>query len=569
MSFIRIRNLSAWASLLVCSAAVAAPPAVTPPRSVQVQLGQPASFSVAAIGAAPFTYHWYHWDIHGNASAIDRCGTVATCSIAAVTMADAGEYNVEVYDVNGEHAHGDPRASLSIIQGNEITAASCSHADVQAAVNQIPAGGSGTVLIPEGTCDWVTALLVIDDKASIWIKGAGRDHTTLLRTAADDGDSVLSDNNPAAIITFDCLQGQQVELSDIHLKGRSDNPDILTRGLELRGQCKNFKIHDAKFSKFSYAGVLVKGMHSKGVIYNNDFADNWKNGLGYGVAVAGWNSNINLAYWPPLEFGSENAVFIEDNYFSGQRHNVASGQGSRYVFRHNEMVAWRTNSDRDPSRRETFQDGQVDAHGVLPTANVTWDQQTASGSRSWEIYDNLFTMANDTFIPLGGGPGESPVASAGMRGGNGVFFCNRFDRAAHGGTLLFVEPRVSFEGNSQCHLFVDDYPAPFQVGFQGKSFFWDNTGDIMNGGNATRSTYMDDGTCNDLIKEDRDYFNMSPAEQGGEFANYTPYPYPHPLRDAVIFQDGFEQQGSSNPPLSCDAGRNGRPTRAAHEQPAS
>lgn len=550
------RILLAGAGLLACALASAAPPVVTPPQSVQAHLGESVSFTVGATGAAPFTYNWYHWNSGGQVTAIDRCHTTATCTIDAVAQADAGEYNVEVYDVNGEHAHGDPRATLTIINGggaDEIVAASCARADVQAAIDQIPAGGSGTVRIPPGTCDWGTGLIVVSNKASIWLKGSGRDATTIARSGADDGDTVLPDNQPAAIFTFDCLQGQKVEFSDIHLRGRSDRGPI-TRGLELRGQCRDFKVHDARISKFSYAGLLVKGVDAKGVIYRNEFLDNWRNGLGYGVAVLGWNQNVNALYWPPLDLGGENAVFIEDNFMSGQRHNVASNQGSRYVFRHNELVAWRTDSDRDPTRLQTFQDGQVDAHGTGPDPGVPWDQQDHAGSRSWEVYDNLFTMADDDFIAQGNSS-ESPVASIGMRGGNGMVFCNRFDRAAHGGSLLFVEPRVSFENGEDCHLY--SWPAPFQVGFQGKGYFWDNSGHIRNNGNATRSTYMDDGSCHLLIEEGRDYFNMSPAAQGGEFADYAPYPYPHPLRNEVIFHDGFDGAESG---LSCDAGRNRRPT---------
>ncbi len=567
MSPFPLRRLPLLAGIAACASAFAAPPVVTPPQSVQVQLGQSASFTVAASGAGPFSYHWYHWGTDGQVASIDRCDTSATCTIAAVTEADAGEYNVEVYDTNGEHAHGDPRATLTIVDGDEIAAASCNRADVQSAIDQIPAGESGTVRIPAGTCDWGTGLIVVDDKSAIRIRGAGRDLTMITRSGADDSGVVLSDSEPAAIFTFDCRQGQLVDVSGIHFKGPVDGnghlrTDRLSRGLELRGHCANFRIHDARFSKFSYVGLLVKGKDSRGVIYGNEFLDNWRNGLGYAVSVQGWSSNFNQLNWPPFEPGSANAVFIEDNYFSGQRHNIASHAGARYVFRHNELVAWRTNSERNASLLQTFQDGQIDAHGVTPVQDTPWDEQPFAGSRSWEVYDNLFTMADDSFIPQGGSA-ESRVAAAGMRGGNGMFFCNRFDRAAHGGTLEFTEPLVSFEGNDECHNF--SYPAPFQIGFQGKSFFWNNSGDVRNGGNASPNTYMDDGTCYPrLIMEGRDYYNRAPlAEDDDEFGTYSqyqPYPYPHPLRNEVIFLDRFEPVG---PTLSCSAGRHGTPTASA------
>ncbi len=563
-----MKRSSIWTSLGIASvmawatSANAAPPIVTPPQSVQVSLGGTASFTVSAVGATPFTYHWYHWDQNGGAAAIDRCNTSATCTIEPVTQADAGEYNVEVYDANGEHAHGDPRARLTIVTGDEIVAASCSRADVQAAIDQIPAGGSGTARIPPGSCDWVDGLVVIDDKASIHIAGSGRDQTTIWRSAADDGNTVLSDEDPAAIFTFDCRNGQRVEFSGIHLvgpngPGNNVKTSVIARGLELRWDCHDFMIHDNRISKFSYAGILIKGPDARGVIYDNEFLDNWKNGLGYGVAVTGWHGSVHGLYWPAFEPGSANAVFIEDNLFSGSRHNVASNTGSRYVFRHNELVAWRTNSERDPLLLQTFWDGQVDAHGVDPDAGVAWDEQQSTGSRSWEVYDNLFTLADDDFIPQGENS-PSNVTSSSMRGGNGMVFCNRYSRGAHTGPSIFGEPSVRFESNENCHLWVDSHPAPFQVGFQGLSFFWDNSGDVTNDGRASRGTYMDDGTCVDLIVEGVDYFNMSPAQHGGSYADYQPYPYPHPLRNEVIFRDSFDSIDGAA--FVCDARRHATPT---------
>ncbi len=560
----------AVASSFCGSFAVAAPPVVTPPVSVQVRLGESASFTVGATGATPFNYHWYHWATDGTVTSIDRCDTTATCTIASVTQADAGEYNVEVYDVNGEHASAEPRATLTIVDDEGIVAASCSRNDVQAAIDQIPAGGSGKVLIPAGSCDWGTGLIVVDDKASIWIKGAGRDATTITRSGANDGGPVLSDNNPAAIITFDCNDGQKVEFSDIHFKGPVDSAGHLrnerySRGLELRGNCQDFKVHDARISKFTYAGIVVKGMDSRGVIYNNEILDNWMNGYGYGVSIQGWTGNVNAFYWPALDLGSANAVYVEDNYISGSRHSVASNEGSRYVARHNEMVVWRTNSERNPALLHTFQDGQIDAHGPYEAnANVPWNE-TQSGSRSWEVYDNLVKMTNDTYLNENGN--EANPAASNMRGGNGMYFCNQFDRGDRpppadpkAANWLFTNPLVSWEGNDRCHEF--DYPAPYQVGFQGKSFFWNNTGHVTNNGNASPNTYMDDETCYPrLIAEDRDYFNRAPQaqddDQWGAYSQYQPYPYPHPLRHELIFADGFDSGDNS---LECSAGRNGRPT---------
>jgi hypothetical protein len=61
-----------------------------------------------------------------------------------------------------------------------------------------------------------------------------------------------------------------------------------------------------------------------GVIYNNEFIDNWYPGLGYGVSINGDPSSWNT----PLALGTSNAVFIEDNDFSLQRQCATSSNGA-------------------------------------------------------------------------------------------------------------------------------------------------------------------------------------------------------------------------------------------------
>ena len=68
-----------------------------------------------------------------------------------------------------------------------------------------------------------------------------------------------------------------------------------------------------------------------GVIYRNEFIDNWYVNLGYGVAIDG-----SIASWNrPLALGTANAVFVEDNLFVRNRHCVTSTNGANYVARYN------------------------------------------------------------------------------------------------------------------------------------------------------------------------------------------------------------------------------------------
>jgi hypothetical protein len=64
-------------------------------------------------------------------------------------------------------------------------------------------------------------------------------------------------------------------------------------GIYIRGAATNFQIFNSRFTKFLRAGIEFQGDAGtrqgpqRGVIYGNEFIDNWYVSLGYGVAVDG------------------------------------------------------------------------------------------------------------------------------------------------------------------------------------------------------------------------------------------------------------------------------------------
>ncbi|MGZ3238087.1 MAG: hypothetical protein ACXU8A_12000, partial [Burkholderiaceae bacterium] len=237
-----------------------------------------------------------------------------------------------------------------------IAAADCDYAAVQSAVNS--AGDGTTVRIPAGDCNWGTQQL--DVPAGVYLQGAGQDATIIRRSG--------NVPNTKYLIAFNCVNGKQAIFSDMTLVGNGSG-SIQDKGLGLLNGCRDFKVHDAKFTGFIFSAVYVgDAPDQRGVIYKNKFIDNFNESLmnlGYGVVVYGGGA------WPALDLGSKNAVFVEDNYFSGNRHNIASNNGSVYVFRHNTVVG------QDPAKDFAM----TDAHGL---------SSSPRGSRSFEIYDNTY-----------------------------------------------------------------------------------------------------------------------------------------------------------------------------------
>jgi hypothetical protein len=372
--------------------------------------------------------------------------------------------------------------------GNEIPAASGSRADIQAAADAAQPGD--TIVIPAGTWDLSGQVFLPD---GIHVKGAGRDNTILRKAYPSQ-----EDKDP--MFNVRCTATHPFRFSGITLYG--DGVDrfwngqrgssILDTGLLLNGKCINFQIYDSRFSRFAGEGIFIRGNplnigpgnkiqgHPKGVVYNNEFIDNlYNNGFGYGIQLAGDENDWTLS------LGSDNAVFIEDNYFDRNRHAIASNNASRYVFRYNTIV------------NNWYPWWAIDVHGL-----AAWPR----GSRSYEIYGNTITGG----IEWDTGNSHS-TWGIGIRGGDGVIFDNSFSGVS------LKEILITIEGTAN-----RGYPLRDQTR---DLWIWNNTSD----GNPVTQVSLgwndDMRTTNaEYLQEGRDYhFQQKPG--------YRPFTYPHPLRN--------------------------------------
>ncbi len=79
----------------IVAAQVLAPAITAQPASLDVSLGQNATFTVAVSGTAPFTYQWYF-----NGTALGGA-TAASYTVADAQLSQAGSYSVSVANSNG------------------------------------------------------------------------------------------------------------------------------------------------------------------------------------------------------------------------------------------------------------------------------------------------------------------------------------------------------------------------------------------------------------------------------------------------------------------------------------
>jgi hypothetical protein len=384
---------------------------------------------------------------------------LVTCAFITNALADKSEVNIPI------------TAEQAFDSGNVIAAASGSPADIRTAFASAHLGD--TIEIPAGT---FTFDEMVDVTAGVYIKGAGRDETILQRSI-DLGLPFFRVNGS---------NGEPLWMSGMTMIGdQEEGSASMDGGISLDNGCKDLRITQIEFRSFGQYGISVNDRNSvtgrsRGVVDNCRFIEIYRPAIanfGYGVVV---NGDGALSWEAPLALGDQNAVFVEDCYFTANRHSVASTYGSRYVFRHNLVV---------DNGGEGAWVQAVDAHGP--------GYGSDRGSRSYEVYDNTINNINTTCW----------VAMY-IRGGDGVIFNNQIFGGISTAPIMLTNDSGA-----------GPWPALDQIR---ELHLWDNFYENEPTIATNWSTYAADGDGR-IVQEGRDYFNY-------ERPGYTPYAYPHPLR---------------------------------------
>lgn len=366
-----------------------------------------------------------------------------------------------------------------VCEANTITATAGTKEALEEAIGRAVAGD--TVIIPAGDFEFNGTLYITK---GINLIGSGIDKTILRRKIVDESkpSSEVSD----IMIDFR-VYTQRFRVSGISIIGYSVHPTALDTGIRVRNS-RDFRIDHCRFKDIGAAGITIYDSfplpgsppsdtfpYSRGVIDHSEFIDCFKprvDNYGYGVGIAHGDIQFESAL-----MGSEEAVFIEDCYFSGERHATASSRAARYVIRHSHIVNNKNNHHA------------VDQHGIGYGVGGQWI----------EVYNNIIEEPS----PLTPGVFNSGVM---LRGGAGVIHNNTFHD--YGAYSIVFRP----EGGS-----VDErnpqYPVP---GLMHDVYVWGNTID----GNGV-VPYVE-SRFNFWIQNGREYFLQSKA-------GYSTFAYPHPL----------------------------------------
>jgi hypothetical protein len=448
---------------------------------------------------------------------------------------------------------------LKVLQRVEHWAVSLSPADIQAASDLCVDGD--TVVLPAGS--WSGTWTTVDFANGVSLRGAGKSMTSITKTNVAH-EYMFRWNYSRMTVTY------AVEVKDFTLYGQ--NPDSSTDGgivFYNADAMNDWKIHDVALRYFGLVGVEIKG-YCRGVIYDSDFIDNYGAGLGYGICVGGHHiddeTDTGETVWSLFPantnpgWGGAQFVFIEDCYFYHNRHDIASNDGARYVFRYNDCV--------DGSATSGGQ--HIDTHGGQGIGSGR------RGTRAVEVYHNTIRnpggVMTDGIMIAGGdlliydndlGPYivYFGIRDSGYTGqfnthfadaGGGQVTVTTYD--VHGwvnGTNITVIGTVHYDGaysisNVSAYTFEITHSWDGDDGLIGQSFVTSSypfSDQVRNGYCWDNRKWGDDEQWHDMIaygngdnytiaiqwamgwiQADRDVFI-------GEPGGYTPYIYPHPLRE--------------------------------------
>jgi len=381
-----------------------------------------------------------------------------------------------------------------------ITAASCSAADVQAAINS--ALDRDQVLVPAGQCTWASSVSLVAGR-SILLQGAGVDSTII--TLSGGLNDYLRLGTTASRVTR--IQWRLVTGDHI----------IYARGQGFRIDHNKFVngVTPAVNRVAVYASGGTNIPHPTGLIDHNEFVSSRI------YLQADLRLLANTIWHEPLLLGAAGdgtgVLYIEDNTFTYSTwlgNAIDEQYGGRFVVRHN-----------------TITNSLTEVHSV---------QGNDRGSRSWEIYNNTFNATVSVFVPMF------------IRAGTGVAFNNtiigKYDYTMAldnvrsfqtMGTSGACNGQSDWDGNSPlgwpCRdqigrstdqfLWTTTTPYPPQV--SQPAYFWGNTfrglPTVPFVHNCT-SGVKPNGSCVDIV-EGRDYIADGSVKPG-----YSPFTYPHPLQ---------------------------------------
>lgn len=388
------------------------------------------------------------------------------------------------------------------VAATTYSAETASFADVSQTVARATTGD--TVLVPPGSVGWTNTLLVTN---GITLRGAGTNAT------------VITCTNGAAI-RFRLAATSPLRITEMAFVATRANNVVLIDGSGYGGAViTSFRVDHCQFTE-GLRAVCPRGW-AYGVIDHCTFVN-------CNIAAGPIGDN-NSAWERPIEPGSTNAVYIEDNLFvinnqasAGPNEQIYHQTGARSVTRFNMF---------DGTASTTYDSLFFDSHGnwcsSAPQSPYGPKALDYRGQPLLEIYGNTFSAHHS-------------YRFGNLRGGSLIIYSNAYSY------ITGPKPAQSFteeEGWSTAFWspLRTNWPAVDQIT---NTFHWANT---LNG-TPIAIIYCPYASDTNLIQQNRDYWmeppNAANGNPAGVYKDYKPLAYPHPR---VAADDGDRSSAPSPP----------------------
>jgi len=356
---------------------------------------------------------------------------------------------------------------------------------VQAAIATAKAGD--IVLVPEGRAVWGSKLVI---RKGITLKGAGIDRTVIVNgyDGKDDYDACLIMYRPD---DFEANQAFRITGFTFDINNKSEGIMLAHhKDPSLRPQTKiridHNKFINAMASDLSHQAIINNGM--RGVVDNNIFEDciyPIRNQWCYGDGRLWWD---NWEEWGLLVYGAaDNNMYYEDNVFSNCKIVMDSQYANRYVFRYNTVY----------HKAESYV-STLDLHG-----NQGGQMYSSFGG---EVYGNLI------FLSYGNGAG---VRVLDHRGGKFLCFMNTVVQSS-GSFYAYINVRDEYPDSDNPTV----NPSPQ---FPNDSYYFLNRNNYTGGYWAVEEyQHSDNPPYYECPLMDRDYFVGTDSFNGTTGVGYGP-----------------------------------------------
>lgn len=261
------------------------------------------------------------------------------------------------------------------VRAAAITAASCSAADVQAALNKAAAGD--TVHIPAGTCSWTSAV-AWDAPANVTLIGAGD-----LSVIGGGDATVIVDGyvSTRPLFTITVNPSGTFRMAGLTFRSSAQSPAkengmmVLTGPGNVRIDHTHFDTHAGRATvKPLWIGDRVYG------VLDHNLMDFYGNSSIYPANGGGTDGKGNQTWASPTNFGGSDFIFFEDNIYRATVDGPCRIGDSFTAAR----VVWRFNTIQGCSGLE-----------VHATGHAGDDR----GARASEGYGNSFRVLPNQLTP--------------------------------------------------------------------------------------------------------------------------------------------------------------------------